>query len=326
MLCIGTVHHCTGRMRTTRQFQHMGVASKAMQSWALFVCGWMLAYASELDYRCFKDVKGPRPSHVVTKPPHEYIDPSALPLNFDWASVNGTCYVSAVTTQFLPSPCGSCWAHASTGALTDRFIIATGAKIPFVRLSPQVLLDLATDVAGSCDGGSDVLAYKFIFENGITDITCAPSMGTDHFYWAELPLQQMMCRTCDRFGKCTFTNGTSYFISEYGSLLGEDQMMAEIFARGPISCSVYAHAPSFEDYTGGIIQDSNQYNGTTHVVTITGWGVRAEDGMKYWVGRNSFGTSWGVMGWFLLERGVNCLNIETTICAWATPSFKKVDL
>ena len=296
-----------------------------MKTLALFICAFVLAYAhaKEFDSGCFKDVKGPRPSFVVSKLPHEYVEPTALPLNFNWASVNGTCYVSAVTTQFLPSPCGSCWAHASTGALTDRFIIATGGKLPFVRLSPQVLLDLATD-AGSCDGGSDVMAYKFIFENGITDITCAPSMGTDHFYWAELPLEQTMCRTCDRFGQCKFINGTRYFVSEYGSIMGEEMMMVEIFARGPIACSVYAHAPSFEDYTEGIIQDPTHYNGTTHVVTITGWGVNA-DGMKYWVGRNSFGTSWGEAGWFQLERGVNCLNIETTYCAWATPSFEKVN-
>ena len=297
----------------------------AMKSLALhvFVYGWVFAYASALNSGCFKDVQGPWPNFVVSKLPHEYVDPTTLPLNFDWTSVNGTCYVSAVTTQFIPWPCGSCWAHASTGALTDRFIIATGGKLPFVRLSPQVLLDLATD-AGSCDGGSQIMAYKFIFEHGITDITCAPSMGTDHFYWAELPLEQMMCRTADRFGGSKFINGTRYFVSEYGSVLGEEMMMAEIFARGPIACSLYAHSPSFEEYTGGIIQDPTQYNGTTHVVTITGWGVNAADGMKYWVGRNSFGTSWGEAGWFLLQRGVNCLNMEKAPCAWATPSFKQV--
>ena len=271
-------------------------------------------------YGCFKEVEGPRPSHVISRMPHEYINPRSLLKDFDWRLVNGTCYVSPVTNQFLPSPCGSCWAHASTGALTDRIIIGTKAQTPVVQLSPQVLLDCAATTAGSCDGGSDLLAYKFIHENGITDVTCSPYMGVDHSFWGELPCGDMMCRNCDRFGKCQFVKGTKYFVEEYGSITGEDEMIAEIYARGPIACSLYAHSPAFENYTGGIIKDPTVYNSTTHVVAITGWGV-AEDGTKFWVGRNSFGTAWGQEGWFQLERGVNCLDIEKHPCAWAVPKI-----
>ena len=32
-------------------------------------------------------------------------------------------------------------------------------------------------------------------------------------------------------------------------------MQAEILARGPIACSLYAHSAAFEEYTGGIIAD-----------------------------------------------------------------------
>ena len=266
---------------------------------------------------CYKETKGPRPSHVVSKMPYDYIRSETLPEDFDWRMVNGTCYVSAVTNQFLPSPCGSCWAHASTGALTDRFIITTEAKVPIARLSPQVLLDCATTTAGSCNGGSALQAYKFIHENGITDVTCSPYMGVDIYYWAEKPCVETMCRTCDRFGNCMFINGTKYYVDEYGSITGEDQMKAEIYARGPIACYLYAHSSAFEDYTSGIIKDPTVYNTTTHVVVITGWGV--EDGTAYWVGRNSFGTAWGEEGWFKLQRGVNCLDIEKTPCTWAVP-------
>ena len=234
--------------------------------------------------------------------------------------MNGTCYVSAVTNQLIPSPCGSCWAHASAGALTDRFILATAAQVPFVQLSPQVLLDCADPAAGSCNGGNDVLAYKFIFENGITDVTCSPYMGVDYNYWSEKPCASAMCRTCDIYGHCEFINGTKYFVSEYGSVTGEEDMMAEIYARGPIACSLYAHSPAFMGYTGGIIQDNTKYNGTTHVVAITGWGV-SDGGVKYWVGRNSFGTPWGEEGWFYLQRGINCLNIEQHECSWAVPKM-----
>lgn len=234
--------------------------------------------------------------------------------------------LSPPTNQFLPSPCGACWAHAAVGALTDRMIMAqsksSSPHVPVVPLSPQVLLDCSDTRLGSCHGGSALGAYAFIKDNGITDITCSPYMGVDDNYWGEVPCAQMMCRNCDRFGKCAFMNGTTYHVSEYGSVTGESEMMAEIYDRGPIACSVYAHGESFEMYQGGVIKDSTVYNETTHVVAITGWGVELDDAsLKYWVGRNSFGTTWGEEGWFKLQRGVNALDIEKHTCAWAVPKY-----
>ena len=291
----------------------------------LFVFGLQLAWTLESSRTVGWYVEAPRPwpSHVTSRMPHEYISPGDLPANYDWRSVNGRSLVSEVSNQFLPYPCGSCWAHASTGALTDRMIIATKGAQPIVRLSPQVLLDCGTDSqAGGCEGGSDILAYKFIQENGITDVTCSPYMGVEFTNWAEIPCPERMCRNCDTKGVCQFVQGPKHYVSEYGNLTGEDQMKAEIYARGPIACSIYAHGESFLNYTSGIIRDPTHYDHTTHVVAITGWGVDS-DGSKYWVGRNSFGTSWGMQGWFKLERGTNCLLIEEHPCAWAVPAMNK---
>lgn len=53
-----------------------------------------------------------------------------------------------------------------------------------------------------------------------------------------------------------------------------------------------------------------------HDVSIVGYGV--EDGNKYWLVRNSWGTHWGESGFFRVCRGVNNIAIESD-CAWATP-------
>ena len=37
-------------------------------------------------------------------------------------------------------------------------------------------------------------------------------------------------------------------------------MQAEIYANGPISCSIYAETPAFDNYSGGIMADPNHYN------------------------------------------------------------------
>lgn len=50
---------------------------------------------------------------------------------------------------------------------------------------------------------------------------------------------------------------------------------------------------------------------------MTGWGE--ENGTKYWVIRNSWGSYWGEGGNFRLIRGIDNLGIEST-CSWATPT------
>ena len=98
-----------------------------------------------------------------------------------------------------------------------------------------------------------------------------------------------------------------------------DAMMQEIYERGPISCLMYGHAQTFQNYTNGILIDDKKYEGTTHFVSLIGFG-ESEKGIKYWIGRNSFGTIWGEAGFFKAERGVNIYNMEEN-CDWATIKY-----
>jgi cathepsin X len=92
-------------------------------------------------------------------------------------------------------------------------------------------------------------------------------------------------------------------------------MMQEIYQRGPIACGI-AVPDSLEEYTSGIYQDTTGDQNIVHDVSVVGFGV--ENGVKYWVVRNSWGTHWGESGFVRVIRGVNNIAIETD-CAWATP-------
>lgn len=92
-------------------------------------------------------------------------------------------------------------------------------------------------------------------------------------------------------------------------------MMEEIYKRGPISCALESTA-QFHNYTGGILHDTTGAHELTHEISVVGWGV--ENGVKYWIGRNSWGEFWGEKGMFKLVRGINNFGIETE-CSMAVP-------
>jgi len=89
-------------------------------------------------------------------------------------------------------------------------------------------------------------------------------------------------------------------VSEFGAASGDDEIMAEIFARGPVSA--YINAECIETYTGGInMYDTCNTRTTNHAIQLNGWGT--ENGVDFWIGRNSWGTYWGEKGFFRIVRG-----------------------
>jgi cathepsin X len=265
-----------------------------------------------------------------------------FPPNFDWRNINGTNYCSRTLTQKAISICGSCWAEALTGALTDRYLFATKGLLQ-VQLSPQNLLNFKKHITGgSCEGGDALKGYEFVHRYGITDDSCMPFRGLEYIYGFEVhdmtsveDVQAHMCYTCLWNGNCGFVPRKAYNVygaDEFGNVLGVNEMMSEIYARGPIACMVNSDAPAFEVYKGGIILNEDipaQYNkDTDHVVVIAGWGVDSKTNVPYWVGRNSYGSQWGEGaggGWFRLQRGSNALGLEAAKCHWATPAKADVE-
>lgn len=291
----------------------------------LLLCFLLLLAPSMQVPSCYKKPFKEVTERVLSPQPKDTIHSSELPKAFDWRNVHGRNLVTGVRSQRLPSYCGSCWAVATTSALSDRLKIATKGSVPDILMSPQVLLNGGAEWgAGSCLGGSYELAYEFMHTYGITDESCSPYEGVDFTNWGESDWTERGCKDCDLSGNCYFVNGTVYYVEEYGSVLGEEEMMKEIYARGTIACAIYAHSDEFKNYHGGIIMDTTKYESITHIVSILGWGV-GSDGTPYWVGRNSAGTRWGENGFFRLIRGEDALNIESTECYWATPTEESIE-
>ena len=68
-----------------------------------------------------------------------------------------------------------------------------------------------------------------------------------------------------------------------------------------------------------LIEDNlkfNPFEETNHAVLVVGYGE--ENGVKYWIVKNSWGTSWGEDGYFRIRRGTDELGIES-LAVYAVP-------
>lgn len=247
---------------------------------------------------------------VLSKRPHEYIRQEDLPESYD---LRQTGLLTTDLNQHIPVYCGSCWAHSAFSSIADRIKIQTNGKQRDIIPSIQALINCGD--AGTCNGGDSNAANKWVHKNGIPDVTC------QQYQAKNMKCSAMnMCMNCDHdTGNCyEITNYPEITVTEYGTAKGDYQIMAEIFARGPVSA--YIDATCIEDYTGGI----NMYDTCTkrinHAIQLNGWGT--ENGTDYWIGRNSWGTYWGESGFFRIVRGGSYKPQEGY---WAVPSLSEYE-
>ena len=124
-------------------------------------------------------------------------------------------------------------------------------------------------------------------------------------------------RNCSPHKPCFIPDQFDFYkVGDYGSIKGEEVMMQHIYQNGPIACEIAVPKDFYLNYTGGIYHDKTGDLDPVHDISIVGYGV--ENGTKYWLGRNSWGYSWGEKGFFKVVRGINNIAIESD-CAYAIP-------
>lgn len=219
---------------------------------------------------------------------------SGAPASMDWRSKG------AVTSVKNQGQCGSCWTFSSTGAIEGAWAISKGALI---NLSEQELVDCAGLKYGSmgCNGGQMEGAFKFVIENGQCDLSSYPYTAVD--------------------GTCQKCNAVVH-MSSCSDVKPNDQVSLKgAVAQQPVSIAIEADTKYFQSYSSGVLTSSSCGTNLDHGVLIVGYGE--EDGQKYWLVKNSWGTTWGEKGYVKIARSDS--TDDAGICGIAMdPSFPSV--
>lgn len=100
----------------------------------------------------------------------------------------------------------------------------------------------------------------------------------------------------------------------------EERIRSGIYTWGPMASGMEVY-PDF--YTFDAKNDIYKWSGVGprvggHAVELVGWGE--ENGVPFWIIKNSWGINWGDNGYFRMVRGINDCGIEGNVMS-ATPDF-----
>jgi len=218
----------------------------------------------------------------------------AIPTKFDWRT-KGAVY--AVKNQ---GSCGSCWAFSATENVEGQWQIAGNA---LVSLSEQWVVDCSTSCLqsepnicdGGCNGGLPWLAYGDIITNkGLTSEADYPYQGV-----------QGTCQTGEpvvaKIANWTYLDTVPTDIETY------------MYNHGPMSIAL--NADLLFSYTSGVISGDPSTcptSGMDHAVLAVGYDHTQSP--PFWIVKNSWGSDWGMNGYFNIEsdNGLCGINLCVT--------------
>jgi cathepsin B len=259
-------------------------------------------------------------SIYVKKKNFQFSSPTKYKLNTDIRfKYNKPKFSTPLTTDLPPSfdssknplttpvmnqgHCGSCFAVSTATAISDVFSI--GLNLSFnPYLSPMYILSSIINDSDICDnGGNPYDVLEIIEKNGIATNICVS--------YKEACLESS-CNSYMIPSKGCCNNKIDHYLYYVSNIRVEtniDLIKQHIFKYGCAIGGFSVYKDFYDNYDGtGIYIDkgTDKVPEGFHAICVIGWGN--ENGIDYWICRNSWGSSWGNNGYFkyaMYNKGVN---------------------
>ena len=228
-------------------------------------------------------------------------------MKFDGIGRRESGFLSDVGNQGLL--CGSCWAFAATHAFMDSRNIRYRDQLTV--LSTQYTTRCATRHNGyGCRGDQPKRALDHFQKTGIARDNCLPYSELVSPEDVSLSYQQRHPLSC--FSQCfngeRFSPG-SFKLYDYRCYkeATDDDIVALLRSGYVVITGMVGGNKDFNNYGCGVLT-TNSLGSLSHAVVIVDFGV-TDTNLKFWVIKNSWGSSWGECGYFRVRRGLGDLKI-----------------
>jgi len=286
--------------------------------------GWIAGrndYFEQMDVATAKKMMGAQKMNPRLRPAglvHDINVVASLPSSFDARTKWPNC-TGPVLDQ---GRCGSCWAFGAAEAMSDRMCISGGTNT-FLQLAA---LDLTVNdkMNDGCQGGDPGTAWLFGQSKGLVSESCLPYGTWETPQAGPVPTCKPPAEPClpNTFvptpaGNQKCANGAVYNNDKHKlktvySLNNVNAIMTDLVANGPVEAAFTVYE-DFVHYKSGVYKHTSGGVLGGHAVTIIGYGEL--NNAAYWTVQNSWTTTWGAGGYFLIAKGVNECGIESEVVA-----------
>ena len=269
-----------------------------------------------------EDEATPSTRHILDTFTSDLSIPTHFDPRLDPTMTHCNATISHVRDQ---TDCGGCWAFSATEAFNDRRCLATNdTTLMSVQDTGACCSGRACMYSNGCVGGFIGAAWDWFISTGVvtggdqSDInktdTCEPfsllvcTRNASHV----TPMHPMCPKgeykmpscvsQCPNTGYPTpylkdkkFAN-TSFKIKRYPFNIAQEELMT----YGPISTIITVFT-DFIHYKSGVYKHLGGSEIGSHAIEVIGWGV--EQGEKYWLCKNSWGSKWGIQGFMKIAYG-----------------------
>jgi len=210
------------------------------------------------------------------------------------ASLNSTLHHDLRKTGCLSEPrdqgsCASCYAFATIALYEWLHCMQTGSLAAY---SEQFLIDCGhLEQMNACRGGHPIQVAQFVARHGLRSLASYKYIMRP----SQCPLEDLS-KLADREPE---RDSRPTRVEESGLVKIRTAEFDRVLRFMPILVGLRPGA-AFVDYGGGVDDGSNCDEENAHAILLVGSGT--EDGIGFWLLRNSFGPQWGEGGHYRLAK------------------------